>query len=162
MRKPPMSVLLLAPLVALGLHACDQGAPVEPEINASDPPQAEPLADMAYGGNPLVGSWRAKSYAEGNDGILLGEFQWVMTLGADGTYSNSIGNDSDHLICQPPETNCAWDGTYTSTVTTITVDERNHPDPDEQNFDTHMYVRCGGKLMFLDGGGSLTFQRMGR
>ena len=161
MRKLPLSVLLLAPLLALGIYACDQGGPAEPEINRLDPPQVDLLTDMTYGGNPLVGSWWATSYAEGNNETLAGDLQWVMTLGADETYSNSVGNDTDHLICQPPETSCAWGGTYTSTVTTITVDDRNHPDPEERNFDTHLYVRCGGKLMFLGDEARLTFQRIG-
>ena len=160
MRKLPLSVLLLAPLLALGIYACDQGGPAEPEINRLDPPQVDLLTGMTYGGNPLVGTWRATSYAEGNDEFLAGDLQYVMTLGADGTYSNSVGNDPDHLICQS-ETSCAWGGTYTSTITTITVDDRDHPDPEEQNWDTHLYVRCGGKLMFLGDGGRLTFQRVG-
>ena len=160
MRKLPLSVILLAPLVALGIYACDQGGPAEPEMNRLDPPQVDLLTDKTYGGNPLVGTWRATSYAEGNDEFLAGDLQWVMTLGADGTYSNSVGNDPDHLICQS-ETSCAWGGTYTSTITSLTVDDRDHPDPDEQGWDTHEYVRCGGKLMFLGDGGRLTFQRVG-
>ena len=135
MRKLPLSVLLLAPLLALGIYACDQGGPAEPEINRLDPPQVDLLTGMTYGGNPLVGTWRATSYAEGNDEFLAGDLQYVMTLGRDGT--------------------------YTSTITTITVDDRDHPDPEEQNWDTHLYVRCGGKLMFLGDGGRLTFQRVG-
>jgi hypothetical protein len=164
MRKLPLSVLLLAPLLALGIYACDQGGPAEPEINRLDPPQVDLLTDMTYGGNPLVGAWWATSYIEGNDEMPAGDLQYVMILRNDGTFSNSVGNDNaaDPVLCKdPPQASCSWDGTYTYTATTITVDDRGHPDPDERNFDTHLYVRCGGKLMFLGDGGRLTFQRTG-
>ncbi len=119
---------------------------------------------MAYGGNPLVGGWWATSYVEGNDETPVGYLQYVMILTSDGTYSNSVGNDNaaDPVLCKdPPQTSCSWVGTYTSTLTEITVDDSNHPDPDQSPIDTHSYVRCGGKLMFLDGDGRLAFQRIG-
>ena len=164
MRKLPLSILLLAPLVALGIYACDQAAPVEPETSGPNPPDRDLLTSMAYGGNPLVGAWWATSYIEGNNETPAGDLQYVMILRSDGTFSNSIGNDNaaDPVICiDPPQTSCSWDGTYTSTLTEITVDDSNHPDPSQSPVDTHSYVRCGGKLMFLDGDGRLTFQRTG-
>ncbi len=164
MRKLPLSILLLAPLVALGLHACDQGAPTQPEINRLDSPQVDLLTTRAYGGNPLVGTWWATSYTEGNDETPAGDLQYVMTIRKDGTFSSSVGNDNgaDPVLCKdPPQTSCSWDGTYTYTATTITVDDSNHPDPDERGIDTIAYVRCGGHVFWVGEEGRLTWRRRG-
>ena len=160
-----LSVFLLAPLVASGIYACDQSAPSEPESSAPNPPDRNLLTSMAHGANPLVGVWRATSHIAGDDVFLAGDLQYVMILRKDGTFSNSVGNDNaaDPLLCKdPPQASCSWDGTYTSTLTTITVDDLNHPDPDERGLDTHSYVRCGGRLMFVEEGGRLTFEMTGR
>ena len=164
MRKLPLSILLLAPLVAFGIYACDQGTPAEPETSGPNPPDRDLLTSMAYGGNPLFGAWWASSYIEGDDVFLAGDLRYVMILRKDGTFTNSVGNDNaaDPLLCKdPPQTSCSWDGTYTYTATTITVDDYGHPDPDERGLDTHLYVRCGGNLTFLGDGRRLTFQRTG-
>lgn len=68
---------------------------------------------------------------------------------SDGTHSVFIPGDVEHLAC-PVETNCAWDGTYTQTISTITTVEPNHPDPGERGEDTSSYVVCGGRLFTLD------------
>ena len=169
MRKLQLvSVLLLAPLVALGIYACDQAAPAEPETSGPGPANRDLVTSMAYGGNPLVGAWRATSLIVGNDETPVGDYQYVMILKADGTFSSSVGNDNaaDPALCKdPPQSSCSWDGTYTSTLTTLTVDDRNHPDPDERSIDTILYVRCGGKLIWTGeedlGGMQLVFRRIG-
>ena len=168
MPKLPLSVLLLAPLVALGVYACDQNSPAEPETNGLSPSDQDIVTSRAYGGNPLVGVWRATSFVVGNDETPLGDYQYVMILREDGTFSSSVGNDNavDPVLCKdPPQTSCSWDGTYTYTAAAITVDDSNHPDPDERGIDTILYVRCGGKLIYVgeedEGGMQLVFRKTG-
>ena len=168
MRKLPLSIFLLAPLVALGLHACDQ-QPVEPEIDVAEQQQGDFLTANVQSGNPLVGTWTLRSVADGNEEAFSGSpplhLQWIVTLRPDGTFSHYISNDLDHLICRdpdvPPVTSCEWDGTYTYTLTTITFDDWDHPDPENRGWDTSMYIRCGGALYMLDDA-RLTFQRTGQ
>jgi hypothetical protein len=165
MRKLPLSILLLAPLVALGIHACDQ-QPVEPEFDVADQQPDGLLASHVGNTNPFVGTWRLKSVADGDEEVNGSDLplQWIMTLGRDGNFSNYISNDVDHLICKdpavPPTTSCEWSGPYTYTLTTITFDDSNHPDPGNRSVDTSMYIRCGGTLYMLDDA-RLTFQRTG-
>ena len=156
MRKLPLSIFLLAPLVAFGIHACDQ-QPVEPEFDVAEQQQDGLLASHAWNGNPLVGTWRLRSVADGDDEVNGSDLpvQWIATIRRDGTFSNYVSDDVDHLICKdpavPPTTSCEWDGTYTYTLTTITLDDSNHPDPENRNEDTSTYIRCGGTLYMLDG-----------
>lgn len=168
MRKLQLSVFLLTPLVALGVFACDQSAPAEPEASVPNPPDRDLLANTAYGGNALVGSWLATNLVVGNDDTPVGHYRYVMVLRDDGTFSSSVGNDDagDPVLCKdPPQASCSWDGTYEYTATTITVDDTNHPDPDERSVDTILYVRCGGKLIYVgdedSGGMQLVFRRTG-
>ena len=167
MRKLVLSVLLLAPLVALGIYACDQ-QPVEPELNVADQQQGDVLAANVHTGNPFLGSWRATSAVLGDDELNVGtDLLYIITFRSDEDFSVSVSNDVDHLVCQDPDTSCEWDGPYWYTATTITLDESDHPDPDEANEDTHLYTRCGGTLFFLDFsddgdvGIRITYQRTG-
>ena len=162
MRKLPLSVFLLAPLVALGLYACDQGSPAEP---VSDEEGRDILTSHSPNDNPFAGAWRMTSAILGNDELLEGE-QYIMTFRGDGTHSVTVVYDTRHLVCPEPHTSCSWDGTYTYTRTTLTTVEPNHPDPGEQGEDTSSYTFCGGKLIAMDHGGEgdgvrLTFQRTG-
>jgi hypothetical protein len=168
MRKLRLSVFLLAPLVALGMYACDQSAPAEPETSSSNSPVPDLMTSMAYGGNPLAGAWWATNLVVANDETFVGDYRYVMILRDDGTFSSSVGNDdaSDPVLCKdPPQASCSWNGTYTYTATAITVDDSNHPDPEERGLDTILYVRCGGKLIYLgdeeSGGMQLVFSRTG-
>lgn len=56
-----------------------------------------------------------------------------MACGSDGTYSVSIANDVEQLVCgylpDPPQTSRAWDGTYDYTYTAIELDESGGPEP---------------------------------
>jgi hypothetical protein len=160
MRKLPLSILLLAPLLAVGIYACDQGTPAEPELNVDGL-----LAASTQNRNPLFGTWMMTSAVVGDEELLArGGLQYIMTLRSDGTHSVSLSNDVLHLVC-PTQTSCAWDGGYSYTATTITTVEPSHPDPDERGEDTSAYVFCGGRLIFMDSDGEvgmrLTFQRTG-
>ena len=165
MRKLPLSVLLLAPLLALGIHACDQ-QPAEPEFDVAEQ-QGDFLAANPQNTNPFLGAWRATSAVVGDDELVAGTgIRFIMTFRSDGTHSVSVSNDTENLVCPEPQTSCGWDGTYTYTGTTLTTREPNHPDPGEAGEDTSLYAICGGKLIFMDGadeggGFRLTFQRTG-
>ena len=161
MRKLPLSVLLLAPLVALGIYACDEG-PVEPESQQ----QSDLLAANVQNGNPFIGSWIMTSAVVGDEELVAGtDIRYIMTFRSDRTHSVSVSNDVEGVVCG--ETSCEWDGPYWYAATTITLDESDHPDPDEANEDTHLYTRCGGTLFFLDFsddgdvGIRITYQRTG-
>ena len=166
MRKLPLSVLVLAPLLALGIYACDQ-QPVEPEVNVTDQQQDGLLASHAGNTNPLVGTWRMRSAVVGSGELFVGSgLRYIMTLRRDLSHSVSVSNDVGYLVCPEPQTSCGWDGTYTPTLTTITTLEPNHPKEDERGYDTSSYARCGRTLIFMDhgdeGGFRLTFQRTGQ
>ena len=159
MRKLPLSIFLLAPLVALGIHACDE-VPVEPEGQQ----QSDFLAANIQSRNPFVGSWILASVVLDDEELLLGTVLYIMTFRSDQTHSVSVSNDPEGLVCG--DTSCEWDGSYSYTGTRFTTVEPSHPDPDEQGEDTSFYVFCGGRLIFMDGdsesGGRLTFKRTGR
>ena len=166
MRKLVLSVFLLAPLVALGVYACDQGAPVEPEFNVADQQQGDLLAANTQNRSPFLGSWRMTSAVVGSEELFVGSgLLYIMTFRSDGTHSVSVSNDVEGVVCGEPS--CAWDGWYTYTGTTITTLEPNHPDLEERGEDTALYARCPGRLMFLDSsddgdvGIRLTYQRTG-
>ena len=164
MRKLPLSILLLAPLVALGLHACDQ-QPVEPEFDVAEQQQGDFLAGSPPGGNPFLGSWIMTSAVVGDEELLAGtSIMYIMTFRSDQTHSVSVSNDAEGLVCG--ETSCEWDGEYAYTGTTLTTLEPNHPDPDERGEDTSSYVFCGGRLIFMDSDGEvgirLTLKRTGK
>ena len=166
MRKLPFSILLLAPLLAFGLYACDQGGPAEPELNAPDQQQGDFLAASVQDRNPFLGSWRMTSAVVGSEELFVGSgLRYIMTFRNDGTHSVSVSNDVDNLVC-PTQTSCEWNGWYTYTGTTITTLEPNHPDPGEQGEDTASYAFCGGTLIFMDhadegDGIRLTYKRSG-
>jgi len=170
MRKLVLSVLLLAPLVALGIYACDQSAPVEPELNVADQQLDGLLATHVQNRNPFLGSWRATSTVVGSEEMVAerGGIRYIMTFRSDLSHSVSVSNDTEYVVCPEPQTSCGWDGTYTYTGTTMTTVEPNHPDPEEQGEDTALYARCGSTLFFLDSsddgdvGIRITFQRTGR
>ena len=157
MRKLPLSIFLLAPLVALGIYACDE-VPVEPESQQ----QSDFLAANVRSGNPFIGSWIMTSAVVDDDELLDGTgLLYIMTFRGDLTHSVSVSNDAGGLVCG--ETSCEWDGSYSYTGTNFTTVELNHPDPDERGEDTSFYVFCGGRLIFMDGDGEsgirLTFKR---
>jgi len=186
MRKLPLSVLLLAPLVALGIYACDQ-QPVEPELSVPDQQQGDLLATHVQNRNPFLGSWRMTSAVVGSEELFVGSsLQYIMTFrdeetcneadpefvaqkGCNGTFSVSISNDNgvEPLVCKdPPQTSCGWSGGYSYTGVTITSDHSNHPDPDEQGWDRFLYALCGGTFSYMgfdddEVGVRLTFQRTG-
>ena len=165
MSKLPRSVFLLAPLVAFGIYACDQGGPAEPEFTVADQQQGVVLAANSLDGNPFLGIWSMTSAVVGSEELFVGSgMQYTMTFRSDGTHSVSMVNDVDNIVC-PTQTSCEWDGWYTYTGTTITTLEPSHPDPDERGEDTSAYVFCGGRLIFMDSGGEdgirLTFRRTG-
>lgn len=165
MRKLPLSIFLLAPLVALGLHACDQ-QPVEPEIDVAEQQQGDFLTANVQSGNPLVGTWIMTSAVVGDEDLLAGKTSilYIMTFRSDRTHSVSVSNDAEGLVCGAPS--CEWDGFYTYTGTTLTTLEPNHPDPEERGEDTSSYVFCGGRLIFMDSDGEvgirLTLKRTGK
>jgi len=158
MRKLPLSIFLLAPLVALGIYACDE-VPVEPESQQ----QSDFLAASVRSGNPFIGSWIMTSAVVGDEDLLAGtSILYIMTFRSDRTHSVSVSNDAEGLVCG--ETSCEWDGAYAYTRTTLTTLEPNHPDPDERGEDTSSYVFCGGRLIFMDSGEvgiRLTLKRTG-
>ena len=160
MRKLPLSVFLLAPLVALGIYACDEG-PVEPESQQ----QSDLLAANVQNGNPFIGSWIMTSAVVGDEELVAGtDIRYIMTFRSDRTHSVSVSNAPEGLICG--ETSCEWDGFYDYTVTTLTTLEPNHPEPDERGEDSSSYVFCGGRLVFMDSDGDvgirLTLKRTGQ
>jgi hypothetical protein len=167
MRKLPLSVLLLAPLVALGIYACDQSGPAEPALNVPDQQQGGFLAANVQNRNPFLGSWRMTSAVVGSEELFVGSgLQYTMIFRSDLSHSVSVSNDVDRIVCLT-QTSCAWDGWYSYTGTTITTLEPSHPDPEEQGEDTASYVFCGGKLIFMDhadegNGIRLTYQKTGR
>ena len=72
-------------------------------------------------GNGLVGSWRATSILIDDVEILAGtSLSVTTTLRADGTYSQSVSGDTDHLFCDAT-TSCSENGTYIYTSTTLTI-----------------------------------------
>ena len=158
MRKLPLSIFLLAPLVALGIYACDE-VPVEPESQQ----QSDFLAANIRSGNPFVGSWILASVVLDDEELLVGTVRYIMTFRSDLTHSVSVSNDAEGLVCG--DTSCEWDGSYSYTGTNFTTVEPDHPDPDEAGEDTSFYVFCGGRLIFMDGDGEsgirLTFKRTG-
>jgi len=159
MRKLPLSIFLLAPLVALGIYACDEVS-VEPESQQ----QSDFLAANIQSRNPFVGSWILASVVLDDGELPVGTVRYIMTFRSDLTHSVSVSNDTEGLVCG--DTSCEWDGSYSYTGTRFTTVEPSHPDPDEQGEDTSFYVFCGGRLIFMDGdsesGGRLTFKRTGR
>lgn len=157
MRKLPLSIFLLAPLVALGIYACDE-VPVEPESQQ----QSDFLAANIQDGNPFVGSWILVSAVLDDGELPVGSVRFIITFRSDLTHSVSVANDAEGLVCG--DTSCEWDGSYSYTGTRFTTVEPNHPDPDERGEDSSFYVFCGGRLISLDDGESglrLTFKSTG-
>ncbi len=151
-------------LGSLALMGCEGTS--NPELIEPDPtPDDLQVATNTQSGNPLLGAWLLARAEVGDDEIPLGDFEYVLTFWDDGTFSVSVSNDLEQWVCKdPPQTSCTWSGTYTYTRTTITFDDRNHPDPDERSVDTGLYTPCAGKLIYMDdpapeGGSKLTFQR---
>ena len=164
MRKLPIPTFVLVSLVALCIHACDQG-PAEPALAGAGPQQDAALATSPLDGNPFLGVWTMTSAVVGSEEIFAGSgMRYTMTFHSDGTHSVSMIGDVDHLVC-PTQTSCEWDGLYSYTGTTLTTIEPSHPDPDERGEDTSAYVFCGGRLIFMDSSGDdgirLTFRRTG-
>ena len=165
MRKLPLSILLLAPLVASGIYACDQGGPAEPEVNVPEQQQGDFLAAHTQNGNPFIGSWRMTSAVVGSEELFVGSgVLYIMTFRSDRTHSVSVSNDVEGVVCG--ETSCDWDGEYGYTGTTITTLEPNHPDEEERGEDTASYALCRGTLIFMDhtdegDGIRFTYQRTG-
>ena len=158
MRKLPLSIFLLAPLVALGIYACDE-VPVEPESQQ----QSDFLAANVQNGNPFLGSWVMTSAVVGDADMVVGRVRYIMTFRSDETYAVSISHDEEQLACNylpgPPQTSCAWEGTYVVTLTAITLDEIDGPEPGP---DSMGYVFCGGRLMLTEAGVRLTLKRAGQ
>jgi hypothetical protein len=70
--------------------------------------------------------------------------------GTGGTYILTLRDDGTHLSFASDGTQSwFWDGTYTYTISTITVDDLNHPSPDQRSIDTSTYAVCGNRLFYL-------------
>ena len=91
--------------------------------------------------NPLFGSWELTSVIVAGEEVFAETGgSYILTLKEDGTHS-SLGSDGTQSV--------SWGGWYTYTISTITIDDSNHPDPDEQGIDTSIYALCGNRMFWL-------------
>jgi hypothetical protein len=118
-----------------------------PEVRSNDLQVAPPIQP----GRGLEGTWRATSILIGDTEILAGtDNSFVMTFRSDDTYSIDIYHESGEFC--DGDTSCLEIGTYTYTSSTITFF-------DGTGDDTGNYVFCGGRLIFVDEGVRIAFQR---
>jgi len=149
----PVAFLLLTAFVV----ACQETVPTDSGVALSDAVVEYDAEAHVQEGNPFRGSWVLTSVLLGNEELMLEiGLGWKITFRSDFSFSSSVSNDDDHVICRdpaiPPQTSCEWKGTYTYTATTIKLIEWDHPDPDNRGEDTSLYAICGGKMFWLEGG----------
>jgi len=164
----PVAFLLLTAFVV----ACQETVPTDSGVASSDAVVEYDAEAHVQDENPLLGSWVLTSVLLGNEELVPENgLWWKIILRSDFSFSSSVSNDDDYLICPELdlETSCEWDGTYEYSATTIKLIEWDHPDPDERGEDSSLYVLCGGKMFWMGDGdddGELagmraTFQKTG-
>jgi len=160
-----MSVARLIPvlLCSVALVGCEGAS--EPEFKVPDTELNDLQAGNIQNGNPLLGSWILTGAVRGDDELVFPPgFSLVLNFWDDGTHSMAATNTSDNFVCELPQTSCTINGTYEYTLTTITFDEEEGPEPGPE---TVLYVFCRGRLIFMEPAGDddgirLTFKRTRR
>jgi len=136
-RIPSIARLISVLLCSAALVGCEGPSAPEPSILGSDELQAE----TEQSNNPLFGSWELTSIVAGGEEVFAGRgVSYILTLKGDGMHS-SFGSDGTQTV--------SWGGAYTYTISTITIDDLNHPNPDERSIDTSTYALCGNRMFWL-------------